>query len=227
MTISNVVAAVQSVEFGSDDMKSTDSTLFCHVSLDGNHKTCWCEQVRNITSFTRTWYHNFSHRRNHRSGGSGTQSSQNFNSMGTDVIWGKTADVLRQLAEAPTSSQKQATTVTTNRTLPASVYVLASHLPARRKLVSQGFLVGAHDDKSHPWQELFTVSTSNVVRTSNCSRGLAPLDARNGLASSATEQGQISNLAQITGRKSQFQSMEIQENERILPKLKNQKRKPA
>lgn len=93
-----------------------------------------------------------------------------------------------------------------------------------KKLINQGLVVGAQDDKSHPWQVLFTINMGHVVKKSARNQRTAPLDAKHTAASGATEQGDVRNPTFNIGVISPFPAMAIQGDEPIQPKPMNQKR---
>lgn len=54
MSIRDVVTSIESGELDLNDTTAMDSTPFCRVCLDDNYRTSKCDQVKNITSFSRT-----------------------------------------------------------------------------------------------------------------------------------------------------------------------------
>lgn len=65
MLVSYVVASVKSEEFDLDDTASMDSTPFCPVCLNDNHKTSECQQIQSLASFTPTRNRNLQQCRTH------------------------------------------------------------------------------------------------------------------------------------------------------------------
>lgn len=53
MSMSELIAAVESGEFDIDDTTSMDSVPYCRVCMNGSHRTSQCEQVKDLKAFIR------------------------------------------------------------------------------------------------------------------------------------------------------------------------------
>lgn len=78
MLVNDLVAAVESGEFDLDDATSMDSTPFCRVCLNNNHKNSKFQQFKNIATFIRTRNRNFEYWRGRQKGGNEQPRQKNF-----------------------------------------------------------------------------------------------------------------------------------------------------
>lgn len=76
MSMSSVVAAVESGKFDLADTTAMNSTPFCRVCLDDIHKTSRCQQIKDIASFIQIRNRNFSYRCNRQTGAGSKQPRQ-------------------------------------------------------------------------------------------------------------------------------------------------------
>lgn len=134
---SDVVAAVESGEFYLDYTASTDTMPFCWICLNDNHKTSGCQEVKNFTSFIRTRNLNFAYWGSQQSDENKIDPNRASTIDEIDVVCGRTADILRQLAEVSTCPMAQATT-TKRRTPPNFAYARATTFrQGKRKTTNQ------------------------------------------------------------------------------------------
>lgn len=80
MSMSDVVAALESGEFYFKNITSMNATPFSRVCVNNNHEMSQCKQIKNITSFiqTRSRIHSYLRRRQKRENSKETRQMQQY-----------------------------------------------------------------------------------------------------------------------------------------------------